>query len=325
MGRLWAAKLAARTLATPGRVVRICPGVAASSWVIWPSVAAMSACRRWWRARSRPSRSARSSASSGGGSSRRQRSTQNRAVAVVSRPGARACRDRRVGGRPHRPARPGRSGRPGRGRGHARPGRTARGTAPGAGHATAAGGPCGRRPGHAGDGPLPTGHPPCRWRLAARRPGGPARPAPHRHDHRSWSGASRAGSWPPGLRRREQPHRPRPASFQLGHPGMAQPASCLHPDPGRAGHAAGRDQPSQGVDALAQHRERHRLPDQPTLPAGQPDPVADLAGIDRDHQRRRRDRLAQQLHHQPPPPHHIARDLPATGSPSQPSGSGAIS
>jgi hypothetical protein len=36
MGRLWAAKLAARTLATPGRVVRICPGVAASSWVIWP-------------------------------------------------------------------------------------------------------------------------------------------------------------------------------------------------------------------------------------------------------------------------------------------------
>jgi len=34
MGRLWAAKLAARMTATPGRVVRIWPGVAASSRVI---------------------------------------------------------------------------------------------------------------------------------------------------------------------------------------------------------------------------------------------------------------------------------------------------
>jgi hypothetical protein len=103
-GRLWAAKLAARTAATPGRVVRIWPAVAANSLVSWPSTAAMSARRAWWRARSRPSRWARNSASAGGASSRRQRSTQNRAVVWVSRPDARACSDRTVGGRPAKAA-----------------------------------------------------------------------------------------------------------------------------------------------------------------------------------------------------------------------------
>jgi hypothetical protein len=41
---------------------------------------------------------------SGWGSSRRQRSAQNRAVARVSRPGARACSDRTVGALPAKAA-----------------------------------------------------------------------------------------------------------------------------------------------------------------------------------------------------------------------------
>jgi hypothetical protein len=45
-----------------------------------------------------------------------------------------------------------------------------------------------------------------------------------------------------------------------------QPTGRLHPDHRWTSHPAGPDQPGQGVDALAQHRRRHRLPDRPTLP-----------------------------------------------------------
>ena len=105
------------------------------------------------------------------------------------------------------------------------------------------------------------------------------------------------GSGRLGLRRREQPHRSGPASFQLGDPGPVQPTGRLHADYWWTGHLAGSDQPGQGVDALAQHR----LPDQPALATGHPDPAAHLARVDRHDQRRHGDRLAQQLHHQPPP------------------------
>jgi hypothetical protein len=62
-----------------------------------------------------------------------------------------------------------------------------------------------------------------------------------------------------------------------------QRAGCLDPDHRRAG-AAGLDEPLELVDALAQHRQRDRLADQAALAAGQPDPVADLARIDRNDQ-----------------------------------------
>ena len=103
-----------------------------------------------------------------------------------------------------------------------------------------------------------------------------------------------------GLRRREQAHRSGIAPLQLRHPGLVQPAGGLHADDRRACHAAGHDQLAQRLHPFPQHRQRHRLPEQPTLPTGQPHPVAHLARIDRHHQRRHRQRLTQQLHRQPP-------------------------
>jgi hypothetical protein len=59
------------------------------------------------------------------------------------------------------------------------------------------------------------------------------------------------GSGRLGLGGCQQPHRPRPASFQLSHPGMVEPAGRLHPDQRRLGDPTGPDQPGQGVHPLA--------------------------------------------------------------------------
>lgn len=138
MGRLWTAKAAAALIAaTPGRLIRICPSVPASSSSISWSWAAMSTSRVRYRARSRPSRAARCSASAGGGRQPRQRPTQYSAVARVNLPEARAVRDLTVGPgrrtRPHRPAPPDLSGTRSAATGPARRDRPVR-TGPGTAH-----------------------------------------------------------------------------------------------------------------------------------------------------------------------------------------------
>ena len=87
-----------------------------------------------------------------------------------------------------------------------------------------------------------------------------------------------------GLRRREQPQRPRPAAFDLGRPRPMQRAGRLDPDHRLADDAAAGDQPRELLDTVAQHRQRHRIADQPPLARRQPHAVADLPRIDRDHQ-----------------------------------------
>src|SRR4051812_6284320 len=90
MGRLKAANAAARLVATPGSVVSTCPSLPASSAVISPSTAAMSALNARQRAMLRPSRAARAAASAGGGRQVRHRSIQNSASLARIRPWARA-------------------------------------------------------------------------------------------------------------------------------------------------------------------------------------------------------------------------------------------
>ena len=87
-----AANAAARTVATPGRVVRICPALSASSGSIWPSTSAMSALQRL--ASGRRSRAEPRGAQLGVGR-RRQ------AAASSARP--RTRRSRRSGGRRRAP------------------------------------------------------------------------------------------------------------------------------------------------------------------------------------------------------------------------------
>jgi hypothetical protein len=94
------AERAALTIATPGSVVRICPGVLASSTASCSSARAMSCCSSCQRRRSAPRRCARNSASRGGPKSRFQRSVQKVAVASLVRPGALASNERLLGARP---------------------------------------------------------------------------------------------------------------------------------------------------------------------------------------------------------------------------------
>ena len=102
--RLFAANPAPRMIATPGREISTWPALSASSCSRSTSTAAMSACRAWWRARSRASRCARCPASFGGGRHARHRCTQYWASALLSRPVARVCNDRTVGARPAKAA-----------------------------------------------------------------------------------------------------------------------------------------------------------------------------------------------------------------------------
>jgi hypothetical protein len=55
----------------------------------------------------------------------------------------------------------------------------------------------------------------------------------------------------------------------------------LDPDHRRPHDAAANDQPAELLDAITQHRQRHRFPDQAALTRRQPHPVADLPRIDR--------------------------------------------
>jgi hypothetical protein len=86
------------------------------------------------------------------------------------------------------------------------------------------------------------------------------------------------------LRRREQPQRPRPAALDLRCPRAMQRPRRFQSDHGRPRDAAGCDQALQLVDALAQHRQRHRLPDKTPLTSRQPHSIERLARIHRHHQ-----------------------------------------
>ena len=113
-----------------------------------------------------------------------------------------------------------------------------------------------------------------------------------------------------GLRRREQPQRSRPAPLDLSRPRAMQSAGRLQANHRRPANTAGRDQPLELVDALAQHGQRHRLTDQTLLPGRQPHPIERLARIHRDDQRRRWHLSAQQVQEKSPSPKTKEKDPP---------------
>jgi len=87
----------------------------------------------------------------------------------------------------------------------------------------------------------------------------------------------------------------------------------LDPDHRCAIHAAGGDQPIELLDAITQHRQRHRIADQAALPGRQPDAIADLPRIDRDDQPIRRDLSEQQpLQDDHPPTQRERKDPPGS-------------
>jgi hypothetical protein len=98
-----------------------------------------------------------------------------------------------------------------------------------------------------------------------------------------------------GLRRRKEPQRTRPAALDLGRPRAVQRAGRLDPDHRRAENPAAGDQPIELLNALTQHRQRHRIADQTALARRQPDPVRHLPRIDRDDQTVARDLSEQQF------------------------------
>ncbi len=121
------------------------------------------------------------------------------------------------------------------------------------------------------------------------------------------------------LRRSEQPQRPRPASLDLRRPRAMQRPRRFQADHRRPRHITRRDQPLELVDAIAQHRQRHRLADQAPLTSRQPHPIERLARIDRNNQRGGRHLATQQLHDEPLPRRQKENDPPRhsrEGSPS---------
>src|SRR5438445_1830077 len=103
------------------------------------------------------------------------------------------------------------------------------------------------------------------------------------------------------FRGRQQPHTTGKAPLELGRPCTMQRPRRLDRDQRLPRGTARSDQPDQLLDAATQRWQPDRLPDQAADTARQPNPVRDLAGIDRDHQRLRRKRLPKQTRHEQPP------------------------
>jgi hypothetical protein len=110
-----------------------------------------------------------------------------------------------------------------------------------------------------------------------------------------------------GLRRSEQTQRPRPPPLDLRSPRTMQPARRLQTDHRIARHTAPNDQPLQRINPITQHRQRHRLADQPTITSRQPHPIKRLARINRNHKTRRRHLSEQQTHKNTPHPERTRR------------------
>ena len=109
------------------------------------------------------------------------------------------------------------------------------------------------------------------------------------------------------LRRSEQPQRPRPAPFQLGHPRPMQRPRRLD----REHRRRRTDQPVQPLQPDPRARQRQRLADH-AAPIGHPHPMRDLAGIDRDHQTIVKDLSGQPRHRTTPSTSTKKKTLPGS-------------
>jgi hypothetical protein len=103
-----------------------------------------------------------------------------------------------------------------------------------------------------------------------------------------------------GLRGCEQSHRAGKALVELANPGLMQPTGRLDGEDRSARPDVVGDQPLQSIQAGAENWQRHRWHHFAGLAGAHPDPIADLARVDRHHQRRCRQRLVQQAHNSLP-------------------------